>query len=261
MKIQIVSDIHLEFYDTYKKSPAKYIQPNAPIIALLGDIGYPSSSLYKNLIKELSEKFEHVIVITGNHEYYTTKRKKDTVAKINNKIKKISAGYNNVYFLNKQSVIINGYKFLGATLWADISEEEKQDAEYYYNDYSRIFTTGPRNITAKDTKRWHKTTVDWLKQELQENVPTVVLTHHAPSSRKIVHSPEYRDEPLRSVDATDLEHIMSDNLLFWGYGHTHYPADFLAMNSKTRIASNPFCYPDETNKEKLSKAGSKYFII
>ena len=37
MKIQIVSDIHLEFYE--KKSKYNFIKPSAPILCILGDLG------------------------------------------------------------------------------------------------------------------------------------------------------------------------------------------------------------------------------
>jgi len=35
-----------------------------------GDIGYPDSAVYKKYILDHAERFEHVIVVAGNHEYY-----------------------------------------------------------------------------------------------------------------------------------------------------------------------------------------------
>lgn len=68
MKLQILSDLHLEF------SPNFYLPKTGNVIALLGDIGYPKSLIYREFITKLSKDYEHVLLITGNHEYYNKRK-------------------------------------------------------------------------------------------------------------------------------------------------------------------------------------------
>ncbi len=67
MRIQYISDIHLEFF---KVLPKQIVRPVADILCLAGDIGYPFSSLYRDFLKQVSRDFKKVFLIAGNHEYY-----------------------------------------------------------------------------------------------------------------------------------------------------------------------------------------------
>ena len=42
--------------------------PNAPVLALLGDIGSPSEPAYEAFLLRQAQRFEQVLVLTGNHE-------------------------------------------------------------------------------------------------------------------------------------------------------------------------------------------------
>jgi hypothetical protein len=46
MKLQYISDIHLEFFQVHPR-----FKVCAPNLVLAGDIGYPKSSIYKEFIK------------------------------------------------------------------------------------------------------------------------------------------------------------------------------------------------------------------
>ena len=79
----MVSDIHLEFPGALEALPE--IPVRSPILALLGnrlglsadsnmnslgDIGYVDDETYQKYLLDQAERFEHVIVLAGNHEYY-----------------------------------------------------------------------------------------------------------------------------------------------------------------------------------------------
>lgn len=68
MKLRVLSDIHLEFYEYEHEFIYKFM-PDCVLI-LAGDIGDPTSSLYKRFVTEISKFYERVIIIAGNHEYY-----------------------------------------------------------------------------------------------------------------------------------------------------------------------------------------------
>src|SRR5688572_28243834 len=70
-RIQIVSDIHLEFRS---KANMPIIKRHAENLALLGDIGKPFCTSYASFIGEQAETFDHIFVVMGNHEYYNAKK-------------------------------------------------------------------------------------------------------------------------------------------------------------------------------------------
>ena len=97
MKIQIISDVHLEFYQSF---PRIKKNPGVEIVCLLGDIGYPTERNYRDFLIYLSGLFRVVIVIAGNHEYYNVSKKKEEVDNyINDKVVNIE----NIHFLNNST--------------------------------------------------------------------------------------------------------------------------------------------------------------
>ena len=72
LEIQIVSDLHLEFWQT--KTKFNFVQPAADILALLGDICCWGSDndfeTFKKFIYEILPLYKTIIMVPGNHEYY-----------------------------------------------------------------------------------------------------------------------------------------------------------------------------------------------
>ena len=109
VKIQIVSDTHLEFRG---ENFQKLIKPSAPILFLLGDICACGTTedfdIYKKFMTFLAPKFKYIFHVPGNHEYYTVGNRKittkDTVPGIDVRIRKFVKDFKNVYFLNLKSV-------------------------------------------------------------------------------------------------------------------------------------------------------------
>ena len=69
MRICYISDLHLEFRDEYFD-----INNEADILILSGDIGNPYEDIYINFLIKISNNFDKIILITGNHEYYCHKK-------------------------------------------------------------------------------------------------------------------------------------------------------------------------------------------
>ena len=82
--IRVVSDVHLEHYNT----PPNFRDIITPgindILCLLGDIGNPYQELYESFITWCKQNFSIVLVIAGNHEYYNS-----SLDSTNNLIEKI----------------------------------------------------------------------------------------------------------------------------------------------------------------------------
>lgn len=237
MKLQIMSDLHLEFGGEFSPS-----FDNADVVILAGDIHVGNKAL--DFIKTINKP---VIYITGNHEYYHHDIKEVNQALSNHQ-------QSNYYFLNNSSVEFKGVRVLGCTLWTDfcLYGEDRQDlsmaqADWQMNDYRQIKLNGPV-LHPKDTLSLHRESVRWLEKELQRPFEgrTVVVTHHAPSERSIAE--QYRGSGLNPAFASDLEWLMGKGVDLHVHGHCHTSFDYLVGN--TRVVCNPRGYVGwEMNKD------------
>ena len=71
-----MSDIHLEHYTVaFEKDlkPAQFVQPGlgADVLVLAGDIGNPDEPTYRYFLSWCSKSWPAVVVVAGNHEFYT----------------------------------------------------------------------------------------------------------------------------------------------------------------------------------------------
>lgn len=258
MKIQIVSDIHIEMYRE-EIDPMTFVDPTGDYLALCGDIGAPGKEKqckrYKKLLETYSEHFKHVFVLTGNHEYYIPgfhgfDETKATVTEIDVLIDDLCKNFDNVTFLQMKSVVVEGVKVIGATLWSDIKNATAVGGGL--NDYRMIYVDNEnkqqkrkkqRTVQVPDTCEWHKEHLEYILKEIksarEENMPCVVLTHHAPVIEKSSH-PKYINNSINSAFATDLKHLFEredfDHVKLWAYGHTHYNAS--RTLGKTLVMAN-----------------------
>lgn len=101
MKIQVLSDLHIEF------RPFDIPDTDADVVVLAGDIHLGIKGIIW-AIKNISNK--PVIYVLGNHEYYG-----QTYPKLIKKLKETSTG-TNVQILENELIQIGGVNFLGCTL-------------------------------------------------------------------------------------------------------------------------------------------------
>jgi hypothetical protein len=97
---------------------------------------------------------------------------------------------------------------------------------------------------AKDSVQIHAASVEWLARRMSSHDPsrTIVVTHHAPSSRSI--PPHNVGEALSAAFASDLDMmIQASGIPLWIHGHTHHNVDYKI--GVTRIYSNQRGYPNE----------------
>lgn len=112
--IQFMSDLHLE-----RKKKFKPIKPKSENLALCGDIGHPDDPLYKDFLSYVSDKFERVFLIAGNHEYLHRNYKPRNHNEVNQKIQDVVSNMKNVKFLNNESVPFDNKRVLiGSVLWS-----------------------------------------------------------------------------------------------------------------------------------------------
>jgi predicted phosphodiesterase len=234
MKIQYISDIHLEFC----KNPP-IINPVAPILCLTGDIGYPNSKIYQNFLINLNEndKFEKIFLIFGNHEYY---EQNEFIEETNNKIKLFlqKNNLNKISFLNNSSEFYKEYLFVGSTLWSHISNKK-----YTTNDLKYI-----ENMTIDKYNELHKDAISFIKSEIESNKDKniIMLTHFLPSYKLIDEKYEAYYQ-YNQYFASHNDDFINSPVVLWIYGHTHYPNTSIINN--ITLVCNPIGYPGENENE------------
>ncbi len=262
LNIQIVSDTHAEFWA--KKQKFNFIKPSAPILALLGDICCCGSDddfeLFKRFILELVPLYEHIIFVTGNHEYYFNPEKKTTAAAYANTIQgideKIKAFFKatseKLHFLNNTTMTLTtkkeSYLIVGSTLWSWIPEDQRENIQNSMNDYQYVYTLDGkkvRKVTSNDIAALHMKNYKYIKTQINKakkaGQKVIILTHHKPYI-----SESYNPASLDPAYESDLSMLLVEPVVLWAYGHTHVADN--SMQGKTWVYSNPKGYPKQKTK-------------
>jgi predicted phosphodiesterase len=245
MRIQYVSDLHLEFYN---KLPENLLKPDAEVLCIAGDVGYPYSSIYEDFLQVISSNFRKVFLITGNHEYYNARgNRHHTMEEIEERIRQIirDLKLNNITFLDNEFEDFEGYRFVGSTLW---SKCEKPVVDYCVNDFRVI-----KEMSVDLYNELHEVSREFLKSSIvtESSLPVIVITHHLPSFQLI--ADEYKDcTGLNKYFASKSDDLFVSTIKVWIYGHTHIKSDRMSKIG-IRFACNPLGYPGETKGLSLTK--------
>jgi len=277
MKIALCSDLHLEFGPISLQNTE-----NAEVLILSGDIlvavdlnelgdangimvnGRNKSEMYHKFFQECSERFPNVIYIMGNHEYYH-----GDFATALDIIRERLSYLENVFIMERQTMVIEDVTFIAGTLWTDMNKEDPQTLfgiKGYMNDYRIIkdsrtnteteiwmFNENNEPYTGKQKlpSKWspeasvveHKLMLDTIKATVESNASNkyVVIGHHAPS--KLSTKPKYqKDVMVNGAYSSELSEFILDHpqIKVWTHGHTHEVFDY--MIGGTRILCNPRGY-------------------
>jgi Icc-related predicted phosphoesterase len=237
MKVSHASDLHLEFMDF----PDFSKEDGGDVLILNGDIlvapyldGQRTDQqarkvqkyLKEHFIPDLIEKYDQVLYLAGNHEFY---RSDITTGLGTIEDWFQDRGVKNIMFMENDVISINGVKFVGATLWSDFLGADPVamwEAGRGMNDF-RIIKDGKhengrdRIFTPERALELHKKSLAFIVDETKEDVDTVVLTHHAPHASML--NRFHAGNILDGAYYTDLTWLMNErpNILRWISGHTH----------------------------------------
>ena len=265
VNIQLLSDLHLESNPHFQPRPA----PGADLRVLAGDIGsYQSGSLLESLgISDFGlARFSPlpverggagwptpVLFVPGNHEYdgqefdAATARLRETCERLG------------LIWLERQSVLLVGVRFVGCTLWSDfdaltggqtlggknitLAEQLKMRdkafrAANFYLKKNHSLRQGQPMLAEAVREESLKSQV-WLRQTLAVpfDGPTVVVTHFAPSLLSA--DPRYGITPGTAGFCNTLDDLLPQASL-WLHGHLHCPNDYVKHGC--RVVANPLGY-------------------
>ncbi|HEV7915489.1 MAG TPA: metallophosphoesterase [Albitalea sp.] len=234
MKINILSDLHLGFGGMDR--PVN----DADLVVLAGDISRPREAA------AWAMRFDKpVLYVLGNHEFYGS-----SLGGAADELKALCRG-TQVRVLDDTELVIDGVRFLGTTLWTNFelygSGEMKaaaaSEARRLIRDFSRIRITDRCDelFSPEMSAALYRYQSEWLASRLDSPHagPTVVITHHAPSTGSI--HPRFRDSLLNACFVSEAEHLMDDaRVQLWIHGHTHDSFDYRVNG--TRVVCNPRGY-------------------
>jgi len=226
LSIHLSSDIHLEFTDEFPEPPV------ADVGIFAGDIGLVSDlERLGDFFTEMKTRYEHIIWIMGNHEFYHmdyTQALKDAESlskKLGIHLMDIELGTDNLE--------IDGVKFWGSTLWTDFKNEDwfvQRKSKETINDFHNIKVGESRSLSVIEVANINKRTREAINWDAD-----VIITHFAPV---VVPHPNF---PLNDLSYyfcnTGLEEqIINSDVKIWMYGHTHHSTDFVLGD--TRVIAN-----------------------
>ncbi len=226
----------------------------ADVTILAGDIANGVEAI--EVAKRASFAKSQVIVVPGNHEFYGGQM--DLVLA---QMRAAASAVPNVHLLDRDSVTIQGVRFLGATLWTDYALHGRdqidaaiQAASPRMVDYRLIKAETGELFSARDSITLHHQARNWLASQLQAHEmdaadsglsaqkasppqKTVVITHHAPHPLS-VHM-RFAGNAVNPAFVSDLTELMGVAQL-WVHGHAHNGFDYNVAG--TRVVANPAGY-------------------
>jgi hypothetical protein len=261
MKIQLLSDLHLEVHPHFQPQPAA----GAELLVLAGDVGsYQSGSQLAGAdfgLERFSPKLGWpvpVLYVPGNHEYdnldfdLAHERLRETCERLG------------ITWLEREVLEVGGVRFVGTTLWADFDALATDGDRAWPND-SHILKRREKAYRAANfylqktgTTRdgepmlapgWREQALvcaHWLRAALATPFEgtTVVVTHFAPSLRSA--DPRYGLTPGTAGFCNSLDDLLPFAQL-WLHGHLHCQHDYVAAGC--RVVANTLGYVKRGEQE------------
>lgn len=264
MKIQLLSDLHLEAHPQFVPSPAS----EADVLVLAGDVGsYQQGSQLDDEDFGLA-RFSPlpqgagwptpVLFVPGNHEYDAQDFDAAHV-----RLRRACERWG-IQWLEREAVSLQGVRFLGTTLWSDfdaLADHEGctdlgrrlklRDKAFRAANFYLRKTGGTRHaepFLAEAVRAQALVCQQWLEDALATHFdgPTVVATHFAPSLRSA--DPRYGLVPGTAGFCNALDRLLPRAQL-WLHGHLHAPSDYWVRGLREdgsawqcRVVANPLGY-------------------
>jgi predicted MPP superfamily phosphohydrolase len=294
-KYQVISDIHLENYD--KINIPDLIKPLSEVLFLAGDIGHIENKLYTKFMNYVSENWEIIYVVLGNHEFYCNSNKIYTYDEMYEMYENFFLNYPNIilvtegytYKINKKYTNGNNIYIIGGIGIPTLEDKIKNIGEDYFNidlyyktkfnDFNYIYMSDKDDILNKKNNKklisteYFNNLSNISKQlliesinelsKLDEEYSTILLTHFPygkhilTSSSKFSNDSEIKKAYFCNSNSEPINRSIINSVNLLIAGHTHYSYEFTYNGSK--YISNQFGYKyDKQNNYDSSKVFNSF---
>lgn len=253
LEFRLMSDVHNEFYDESTQYTLPYLGGDENrVLVIAGDFTMlKRAAKSASALTAMAKRFKAVVYVPGNHEYYGYRI--DPIAARKKFQEMNPEGLTNIHFLIRDSVVIDGVRFVGATLWTNMDRQSPL-VEFHLsqkmNDFKAItyYHQTRQNYQKFKPHHWileHQLDLAYIAETVEiSDEPCIVVTHHAPSSQSL--------DPAFAWDV-DGNHGYHSNLepfihchpqiSHWLHGHIHHPSDYII--GCTNVICNPYGYASE----------------
>lgn len=272
MRIQLISDLHLENYPDFVPDAA----PGVDILILAGDIGsYQAGSLlqgddfglHRFSPRRPDSQWPRVFYIPGNHEFDSLDYDA-TYLKLRSTCEALG-----IEWLERETITVGSVRFIGTTLWSDFEalakskatmgeqtealEKAFRAANFYLSKNTTLRNGAP--MLAEDIRALAHECQRWLRTALA--VPfdgtTVAVTHFAPTLGSA--DPRYGLTPGTAGFCNSLDYLLPLSQV-WMHGHLHCTNDFVVEGTEggkpfsCRVVANPRGYPEKGEDKAFQEA-------
>ncbi|MGH2611831.1 MAG: metallophosphoesterase, partial [Rhabdochlamydiaceae bacterium] len=186
MKLTLASDLHIEMH---KEIPSF---TGGGILLLAGDImmAHALTSLdiprykYDKFFRKISQQFNKIYMIAGNHEAYY-----GHIETFHDILKEYYQQYNNIHYLNNETVPLDsdktsGVLLWGGTLWTDYNNDSFEAMSWASQNMSDhyLIKNGKNIFSPQDALKLHNEAKNELESSLacHKDNKFIVMTHHVP---------------------------------------------------------------------------------
>jgi predicted phosphodiesterase len=259
---RLVSDLHFKDSE-HRFNPPELDDDWRTILLVAGDLGHKDRAI--EWFHEMSQRFAHVVVVLGNHDFYNYDQydnyskefgsEHDTFSEKWHYWQQQLAALEHVHLLENEVIELNDVRIIGATLWSDFLDDPfiMRTAQLNMADYRLILddeTKEPISPRVMQTK--HRNSVCFIEQALKETaMPSVVITHHAPTWQSITSQNYLEDELTHAYNSNLDELIKRSSASLWVYGHTHNAHQ--VMIGDTMVMTNPYGFVGEYTGYEMSQ--------
>ena len=271
MTVDILSDLHLDFYfpqqkavniDTIKSVYDSIFFDNkkrvcGDVLVVAGDLGHFNFQNIEILKIFQKEYYKNIVCVLGNHDYYLVNKvaQNDYDLDSFNRAKEMRELINeqeNMYCLNGNIIEIDGIKFCGC---------DSSYSNAYLNTYFP-----PGNNHKANNEMWKNCINDYrfmynvnnyddiYKQELPKIKAVykecdVMITHVNPSFLHKHMTQSYINQQSNTFFSFDGHQFIHEGTMqYWIFGHTHDTLEY-ELN-KVQCICNPMGYPNESHNGK-----------
>ena len=230
MTIQYCSDLHLEFLGNRQWLKENPLIPSGEVLIIAGDCFHLGDDYESyDFIQQISDEFEAVYILLGNHEYYGGFDAATALEATYEPIKE------NVFIVNNISIEAQGIRLIFSTMWSLI-DRNILEVMRGMMDFRQIRFGGER-FTINHFNALHKRSFQFLEEEVAKPGKKMVITHHLPSNECNIDL--FKGSvlnPAFCVEKTWL-FIAHSDISHWIYGHSHQNKADFDINGTTMVTN------------------------
>lgn len=244
MRVAYCSDAHFDvWFHVDRDIPHIINDCEADVLVLAGDIfeyNRWSPYFHQKILDLLCDRFKHVILIDGNHEYYGLEFESEKTYHI------LKDAPSNLKYLRNDYVEIDRVVFYGGTFWTNPNKWtplEQFDIPQQINDFRQI-----KDMDFHAMGTFHDDFIEGLYETLVlYPVSDIVVVSHFPPTELSIH-PRYQGQMTNAyfVNRCFDEFYGNNQIKHWICGHVHHKHEFEIGEIKGHC--NPIGYPREGNK-------------